>query len=212
MNERHQGKSMTNLMASLKKKNEQLKKFAPVNKKAVDQYDSFTREYEGLVSRKEELEKSKSEIDNFIEILDSRKDSAIELTLRGVSMSFSEVFKEIEGGDAVLKIIRRDPTSLTDDHNESDDDDEGDNEKRSEVEKYLGVRIEARFSGEEKGLSIEQCSGGQKTLLALCFIFAIQRCDPAPFYLFDEIDANLDDVNCSAVASLFPFIALFIII
>ena len=37
-----------------------------------------------------------------------------------------------------------------------------------------------------------QLSGGQKTLVALALIFAIQRCDPAPFYLFDEIDAALD--------------------
>ena len=49
---------MTRLMASLKKKNERLKSFGPVNKKAVDQYESFTREYEGLLSRKEELERS----------------------------------------------------------------------------------------------------------------------------------------------------------
>ena len=125
--------------------------------------------------------------------MDTRKDSAIDLTLRGVSMSFSEVFKEIEGGEAMLQIVRKDSTSQN--ISESPDTIE-----ESEVEKYLGVRIEARFSGEEKGLSIEQCSGGQKTLLALCLIFAIQRCDPAPFYLFDEIDSNLDDVNCAAVA------------
>jgi len=37
-----------------------------------------------------------------------------------------------------------------------------------------------------------QLSGGQKTVVALALIFAIQRCDPAPFYLFDEMDAALD--------------------
>ena len=37
-----------------------------------------------------------------------------------------------------------------------------------------------------------QLSGGQKTVVALAFILAIQRCDPAPFYLFDEVDAALD--------------------
>ena len=41
-------------------------------------------------------------------------------------------------------------------------------------------------------MSMQQLSGGQKTLVALALIFAIQRCDPAPFYLFDEIDAALD--------------------
>lgn len=39
---------------------------------------------------------------------------------------------------------------------------------------------------------MKQLSGGQKTVVALALIFAIQRCDPAPFYLFDEIDAALD--------------------
>ena len=39
---------------------------------------------------------------------------------------------------------------------------------------------------------MKQLSGGQKTLVALALILAIQRCDPAPFYLFDEIDAALD--------------------
>ena len=43
------------------------------------------------------------------------------------------------------------------------------------------------FGSNNRGLS-----GGQKTLVALALIFAIQRCDPAPFYLFDEIDAALD--------------------
>lgn len=41
-------------------------------------------------------------------------------------------------------------------------------------------------------MAMKQLSGGQKTLVALALIFAIQRCDPAPFYLFDEIDAALD--------------------
>jgi structural maintenance of chromosome 3 (chondroitin sulfate proteoglycan 6) len=51
-------------------------------------------------------------------------------------------------------------------------------------------------------LFVQQLSGGQKSLLALALIFSIQRCDPAPFYLFDEIDANLDAAHRNAVANL----------
>ena len=53
-------------------------------------------------------------------------------------------------------------------------------------------------------MAMKQLSGGQKTVVALALIFAIQRCDPAPFYLFDEIDAALDpQVNtCSCMPCL----------
>ena len=47
---------------------------------------------------------------------------------------------------------------------------------------------------------MQQLSGGQKSLVALTLIFAIQKCDPAPFYLFDEIDQALDSIHRKAVA------------
>jgi structural maintenance of chromosome 3 (chondroitin sulfate proteoglycan 6) len=49
---------------------------------------------------------------------------------------------------------------------------------------------------------IQQLSGGQKSLVALTLIFAIQRCDPAPFYLFDEIDQALDPQYRKSVAEM----------
>ena len=45
-------------------------------------------------------------------------------------------------------------------------------------------------------------SGGQKSVVALTFILAMQQCDPAPFYLFDEVDAALDIEHRKAVASI----------
>lgn len=51
---------------------------------------------------------------------------------------------------------------------------------------------------------MQQLSGGQKSLVALTLIFAIQKCDPAPFYLFDEIDQALDAQHRKAVAGMLP--------
>ena len=49
--------------------------------------------------------------------------------------------------------------------------------------------ISVSFSGQNAEMKdMNQLSGGQKSLVALALIFAIQKCDPAPFYLFDEID------------------------
>merc|ERR1712032_1158388 len=66
-----------------------------------------------------------------------------------------------------------------------------------------GVKIEVSFTGQSTSfLSMAQLSGGQKTVVAISLIFAIQRLEPAPFYLFDEIDAALDTQYRTAVAKL----------
>ena len=49
---------------------------------------------------------------------------------------------------------------------------------------------------------MSQLSGGQKSMVALTLIFAIQKCDPVPFYLFDEIDQALDPAHRRAVSTL----------
>lgn len=81
--------------------------------------------------------------------------------------------------------------------------DEDEEPGASSVENYIGVSIKVSFNSKvDEGLRIQQLSGGQKSLVALATVFAIQKCDPAPFYLFDEIDANLDAQYRTAVASM----------
>lgn len=62
-------------------------------------------------------------------------------------------------------------------------------EEQGTVDNFTGVGIRVSFTGRNAEMrEMNQLSGGQKSLVALALIFAIQKCDPAPFYLFDEID------------------------
>lgn len=58
---------------------------------------------------------------------------------------------------------------------------------------------------------MKQLSGGQKTVVALALIFAIQKCDPAPFYIFDEIDAALDTQYRTAVGSILFYLIFYLV-
>jgi len=174
---------------------EGLKKFSNVNKKALEQYKNFTDNRESLTARKDDLDRSAKAIQDLIEVLDQKKDEAIERTFKQVSKNFSEVFQQlVPKGKASLIMKRR----ATEEEPQSQSQTTG--KKGSRVEQYTGVTIKVSFSGSRD--MTEQLSGGQKTLVTLALIFAIQQCDPAPFYLFDEIDANLDPVYRTAVAKM----------
>ena len=67
---------------------------------------------------------------------------------------------------------------------------------------HTGVQVRVAFGASGETFLMSQLSGGQKALVALAIIFAIQRCDPAPFYLFDEIDQALDSSYRGALAAL----------
>ncbi|RHY34156.1 hypothetical protein DYB32_002485 [Aphanomyces invadans] len=165
---------------------EKLKSFAHVNKKALDQYVNFSEQRETLMSRKEELDMGDESIKELIEVLDRRKDEAILRTFKGVSHHFTQVFRElVPTGEGKMVILRGEDTD-----NETD------------TSSFVGVQIKVNFRGEGDAYLMSQLSGGQKALVALAFIFAIQRCDPAPFYLFDEIDQALDSTHRAAVAAL----------
>jgi structural maintenance of chromosome 3 (chondroitin sulfate proteoglycan 6) len=196
--------SSQEIVKRLQKIGESLKKFAHVNKKAVEQYNNFTRERESLLDRQQELEKSQTSIEELITTLDQRKDEAIERTFKQVSKGFGEIFEKlVPAGVGQLVMQRKADAEDEDDGIEDGVEEHRQSQHKSEVENYIGVSIRVSFNSKsDEQQRIEQLSGGQKSLCALALIFAIQQCDPAPFYLFDEIDANLDTQYRTAVASL----------
>ena len=64
-----------------------------------------------------------------------------------------------------------------------------------------GLEIKVRLAG-KKFLDIRSLSGGEKTMTALAFLFAVQEHEPAPFYILDEVDAALDKKNAQRLADL----------
>lgn len=83
------------LVKQLHKVQDGLKKFAHVNKKAFEQYNNFTKQRDQLLKRREDLDKSATSIQDLVQVLDQRKDEAIERTFKQVSKYFSEVFERL---------------------------------------------------------------------------------------------------------------------
>lgn len=185
------------LLSDLKTTNEKLKQFSGVNRKALEQFVSFNEQRQSLVDRKEELATEKESIEHLIHSLDLQKEDTIFSTFQSVSQHFKDVFKElVRGGSGELVMI----TDMDDD-DEIGHDEEKNSPKKS-MSSYRGVQVKVSFSESSQQFEMNQLSGGQKALVALALIFAIQRCDPAPFYLFDEIDQALDANYRTEVARL----------
>ncbi|KAF9900371.1 Structural maintenance of chromosomes protein 3 [Linnemannia zychae] len=195
--EKYRNTQSHKLLKHIHKVSEELKKYSHVNKKAFEQYSNFTKQRDALLQRRDELDVSEAAIQELIQTLDQRKDEAIERTFKQAAKNFSEVFhKLVPAGRGKLVMQRR----MDQRQEEEDDDDE---HEASAIDNYTGIAIQVSFNSKmNEGLRMQQLSGGQKSLVALTLIFAIQQCDPAPFYLFDEIDANLDAAHRTAVAAM----------
>lgn len=177
--------SVGKLMSLHKAANEELKKYAHVNKKALDQHTSVRESKANLDTELAVIDAELVSIQELMAKLDKDKGIAIERTFKQVQHNFEEVFRTIvntEGASASLRMVE--------------------NADKKAADKFVAVRIDACFGLGNPVTELAQLSGGQKSLVALSLIFAIQRCDPAPFYLFDEIDAALDAEYRTSVARM----------
>merc|ERR1719283_699423 len=193
--EKYKNMSQKQLFKQLEKANNELKKYSHVNKKALDQYVSFSEQKEKLISRKEELDKGHKKINDLMDVLEQRKFEAILFTFKQVSKYFQEVFEKLCPVGRGTLSIKRDDNQRDDDNRREDD--------AHKLENATGVSCAVSFTGKNNEMrEMNQLSGGQKSLVAMALIFAIQKCDPAPFYLFDEIDQALDPMYRKAVADM----------
>ncbi|PNI81755.1 SMC3 isoform 2 [Pan troglodytes] len=212
--EKYQTLSLKQLFRKLEQCNTELKKYSHVNKKALDQFVNFSEQKEKLIKRQEELDRGYKSIMELMNVLELRKYEAIQLTFKQVSKNFSEVFQKlVPGGKATLVMKKGDVEG-----SQSQDEGEGSGESERgsgsqssvpSVDQFTGVGIRVSFTGKQGEMrEMQQLSGGQKSLVALALIFAIQKCDPAPFYLFDEIDQALDAQHRKAVSDMIMELAV----
>ncbi|MBD3263251.1 AAA family ATPase [Candidatus Woesearchaeota archaeon] len=149
-----------------------------VNLKALEAFEEVKKEYENLAWKLSKLKTEKEDILEVIENIEKKKKDAFMKTYDEIADNFKDIFR---------KIATKHHAELALENEE--DPFEG------------GINVDIK---DEKGkkTSLAALSGGEKVIVALAFIFAIQEHEPSPFYLFDEIDAALDKVNSEKVAKL----------
>lgn len=148
------------IVKRLQKVKESLKKYSSVNKHAFEHYRKSTKQREELDSRRKDLEAAKASIQNLIEVLDQRKDEAIERTFKQVSKAFAEVFHKLVPAGRGRLIIQR----KTDARQADDEESDAEPVSKRGVENYTGVGISVSFNSKHDDQQrIQQLSGGQKS-------------------------------------------------
>jgi len=149
-----------------------------VNQLALDHYDEYMNNYKSQSTRINELEEEKAGILKFIEQVEKDKTENFMAAFNEVCENFSHLFSRVTGGgDGRLELQKpEDPFSG-------------------------GVDLYLQFPGKPMRLG-SGASGGERSVAAIAYLLAIQKFLKAPFYLFDEIDAHLDDINTSRLAEV----------
>ncbi|RLI04391.1 hypothetical protein DRO26_04710, partial [Candidatus Bathyarchaeota archaeon] len=149
-----------------------------VNMNALVLYEPQKKDYKELSVRINQLESEKREILKFMEEIENQKREAFFDALEKLNAKFSETFNAITNGRGWLQLQN------------PDDPFSG------------GLDIIVEFPGKSL-MPVTAASGGEKSVVAVCYIFALQSlAKSSPFYIFDEIDAHLDPVNVQRLAEL----------
>ena len=150
----------------------------PVNMRAIEKYDKIKNRYEDLIEKHDQVVNERQSILDFIEQIETEKKDVFMRTFYQINENFGTIFSKLSpNGEAKLELENH------------DDPFEG------------GLRIMARPGG-KKWCQIRSISGGEKALTIIALILGIQQYVPSPYYILDEIDSNLDEINTILVAEM----------
>jgi chromosome segregation protein len=197
----------------LQRRREQL---GPVNPLAQEEYAEALEHVEELESRRSDLETALRELRGVIRDTDRQIHETFHATFTAAASNFEELVGDVfPGGSGRLRLVQEEParrgvlggqspsgseTASADADAEAAAESEAEQEE-IEADALEGVEIEITPAGKStKRLSL--LSGGEKSMTALAFLFAVFLARPCPFYILDEVEAALDDLNLDRFLAL----------
>ncbi len=169
--------SIDEINSQIQKLQKKMDDLGAVNMRAIEEYEIKLKRQEELHTQVETLSSERKQILDRMQGYEDLKKETFLKTYNHINENFKEVFHQLSDGEGTLILENM--------------------EKPFEG----GLTIEAQ-PRDKKKQRLEGMSGGEKSLTALAFVFAIQRYMPAPFYAFDEVDANLDGINVEKLAHI----------
>jgi len=158
-------------IARMRELERELRLMGPINPLALQEFDELQKRHTFLEEQLEDVKNTRRELLKVIKQVDLEIQSTFASAFADVSDNFDKLFAMLfPGGQGKLQLTT--PNDLLN----------------------TGIEVEAKPSGKNiKKLSL--LSGGERSLTALAFLFAVFRSRPSPFYVMDEVEAALDDVN-----------------
>ena len=184
------------LLARVERLMRRREQLGPVNPLAKQEYDEAVAHVEELETQRGDLETALAELEGLIKETDRRIREAFEQTFEAAAKNFEDVVQHLfPGGRGQLRLVQEEMGPRPVVGGEPHPDGEGpEPEADDEEQPEAGVEIEVTPPGKStKRLSL--LSGGEKSLVALAFMFAVFLARPCPFYILDEVEAALDDIN-----------------
>lgn len=178
---------ITSKIARLQKKMDELE---PVNMRALTDYDEVIARQTELREKISTLHNEKIEISNRMQGYENLKRETFLTTFKAVNSNFKDIFSELSEGEGKLIL-------------------------ENEENPFMGGLTFEASNRDKPKQRLAGMSGGEKTLMALAFVFSMQRYQPAPFYAMDEVDMHLDGPNVEKLAKMInkqAHVAQFIVI
>lgn len=164
--------STEELQASVDRMKKRLENLGEVNPTAIEAYTEMKKRYEFILEQKNDLVTAKESLMQTIQEVEATANQQFLTTFNQVRENFQKVFKALFTEEDTADMVLENPENLAE----------------------TGIDIIAKPKGKRPS-SINQLSGGEKTLTATALLFAIYLIKPAPFCILDEVDAPLDDAN-----------------